>query len=45
MINSDFIITINEPGIQATFVNKIMCKFDDSRSIFVYVIRHTSRVL
>ena len=33
----------NEPSIQAIFIRKIVSKFDDSRSMFSYVIRHTNK--
>ena len=35
----------NEPSIQAIFIRKIVSKFDDSRSMVVYVIRHKTESL
>ena len=43
MSEFDLITTINEPDIQDIFIKKTVSKFDDSRSMFVYVIRHTDR--
>ena len=39
----DFSINISDARIQAIFIRKIVSKFDDSRSMFLYVIRHTDR--
>ena len=39
----DFIININEPGIEAIFIRKIVSKFEDCRFLCVYDIRHTDR--
>ena len=39
----NYIITVNEPDIQAIFIRKIVSKFGDSRSMFVYVISHTDK--
>ena len=38
------LFSINEPGIQAIFIRKIVRKCEDSRSMFVHVIRHVQNI-